>query len=41
MLGKGGFARCYEAINIETKKSYAMKIVNKMTLKKSKAKQKV
>ena len=41
LLGKGGFARCYEATNIDNKKVYAIKIVNKQNLKKSKAKQKV
>lgn len=41
LLGKGGFARCYEATNIETQKIYAIKIVCKQNLKKSKAKQKV
>ena len=41
LLGKGGFARCYEATNIDTKNIYAIKIVNKQNLKKSKAKQKV
>ena len=41
VLGKGGFAKCYEVTNIENKKISALKIVNKLTLKKSKAKQKV
>lgn len=41
LLGKGGFARCYLATNIDTKNIYAIKIVNKQNLKKSKAKQKV
>ena len=41
MLGKGGFAHCYEATNVDSKKMSAIKIVNKQTLKKTKAKQKV
>ena len=35
MLGKGGFAKCYEFINLETKKVLAAKIVPKNTLTKS------
>lgn len=41
LLGKGGFAKCFEATNLDSKKVSAIKIVNKQTLKKSKAKQKV
>lgn len=40
-LGKGGFARCYEFINAETKKMCAAKIIDKATLTKNRAKQKV
>lgn len=40
-LGKGGFAKCYEVSNMETKKISAIKIISKETIKKSKAKQKV
>jgi polo-like kinase 1 len=31
-LGKGGFAKCYEFTNLETKKVTAAKIVNKESL---------
>lgn len=41
LLGKGGFARCFEATNMDSKKICAIKIVNKQNLKKAKAKQKV
>ena len=41
MLGKGGFATCYEFVNLETKKVTASKIIPKNTLTKSRAKQKV
>lgn len=48
MLGKGtiyinvgGFAKCYEGMNIETKQMYAIKVIDKTTLQKSRAKQKV
>ena len=34
-LGKGGFAKCYEFTNLETKKITAAKIVPKATLQKS------
>lgn len=37
VLGKGGFARCYEITNIETKKSLAAKIIAKNTLTKNRA----
>ncbi|CAG9323602.1 unnamed protein product [Blepharisma stoltei] len=40
-LGKGGFARCYEFTNLETRKITAAKIVSKESLKKSRAKQKL
>ncbi|EGR28152.1 protein kinase domain protein [Ichthyophthirius multifiliis] len=40
-LGKGGFAKCYEFTNIETKKIYAAKIITKSTLKKSRSRQKL
>lgn len=41
MLGKGGFAKCYEITNLETKKIYAAKIVSKASLTKNRARQKV
>jgi len=41
LLGKGGFARCYEFVNLENKKVSAAKIVSKSTLTKVRAKQKV
>ena len=37
MLGKGGFAKCYEITNLETKKVQAAKIIPKATLSKNKA----
>lgn len=48
LLGKGssdsnsgGFAKCYEGLNLETKKSYAIKVIDKTSLQKNRAKQKV
>ena len=41
MLGKGGFAKCYEFTNLETKKVWAAKLITKSSLTKSRAKQKV
>ena len=41
LLGKGGFARCYEFINLETKEVTAAKIIPKKALVKSRAKQKL
>lgn len=40
-LGRGGFAKCYEITNLETKKISAAKIIAKSTLNRSRAKQKV
>ena len=40
-LGKGGFAKCYEVTNLETKKTLAAKIIAKNTLTKNRARQKV
>ena len=40
-LGRGGFAKCYEITNLETKKVMAAKIIAKSSLNKSRAKQKV
>jgi len=37
-LGKGGFAKCYEFVNIETNKLSAAKIIDKTSLTKSRAK---
>ena len=41
LLGKGGFAKCYEFINQETDHSSAAKIIPKKSLVKSRAKQKL
>ena len=38
MIGKGGFAKCYEVTNLDTKKIYAAKIIPKSTLTKSRSK---
>ena len=40
-LGKGGFARCYEFQNLDTKKITAAKVIAKSSLTKSRAKQKL
>ena len=40
-LGKGGFAKVYEITNIQTNWVDAVKIVEKASLKKSRAKQKL
>lgn len=40
-LGKGGFARCYEIINQDSRKLQAAKIVPKASLTKARAKQKL
>ena len=37
-LGKGGFARVYEATNMDTGKKYAAKVVAKSSLTKARAK---
>ena len=37
-LGKGGFARVYEATNMDTGKKYAVKVVAKASLTKARAK---
>lgn len=37
-LGKGGFAKCYEFSNMETKAIQAAKVVEKASLTKSRAK---
>ena len=37
-LGKGGFARCYELMNLETDEVSAVKIIEKATLSKTRAK---
>jgi polo-like kinase 1 len=41
LLGKGGFAKCYEFTCNDTKKIYAAKVVTKSSLVKSRAKQKL
>jgi len=40
-LGKGGFAKCFEVTNIENKRILAAKIIEKASLKKSRARQKL
>jgi polo-like kinase 1 len=40
-LGKGGFAKCFEFTNLETKRVSAAKIIAKSSLTKSRAKQKL
>ena len=37
-LGKGGFAKCYEFTNNESKRISAAKVIDKTTLTKSRAK---
>jgi polo-like kinase 1 len=41
LLGRGGFAKCYEVTYMETKKVLAAKIIEKSSLTKRRAKQKV
>ena len=41
LLGKGGFARCYELLDEETHQTYAGKIIKKSSLIKSRTKQKL
>ena len=41
LLGKGGFAKCYEFNCMENKKVFAGKVVAKSSLVKSRAKQKL
>jgi len=41
ILGKGGFAKCFELIDMETNTLYACKTVSKESLTKGKAKEKV
>ena len=41
LLGKGGFARCYELLDEETQQSFAGKIIKKSSLIKSRTKQKL
>lgn len=41
MLGRGGFAKCYEVTSLENKKVMAAKIITKASLNRSRAKQKV
>ena len=36
-LGKGGFAKCYEVTNLESKKVLAAKIIAKSSLTKNRA----
>ena len=41
MLGKGGFAKVYMCTSMDTNRTYAVKIVPKANLKKTRARQKV
>ena len=41
LLGKGGFAKCYEITNLETKKLQAVKVVSKASLQKSRQRAKI
>ena len=41
LLGKGGFAKCYEFKNLDNKKIYAAKVIPKNTLLKKRAKEKL
>jgi len=41
LLGKGGFAKVYEFVNLDNKKVMAGKVINKSSLTKSRAKQKL
>lgn len=40
-LGKGGFAKCYELVQCDTKQILAAKIIQKASLQRSRAKQKL
>ena len=40
-LGRGGFAKCYKIKDLDTKKIYAMKIIDKSMLAKAKSMQKL
>lgn len=41
MLGKGGFAKCFEFTDMDANVLYACKVISKTSLAKGKAKQKV
>eukprot|EP00916_Digyalum_oweni_P005129 GHVL01009081.1.p1 GENE.GHVL01009081.1~~GHVL01009081.1.p1 ORF type:complete len:779 (+),score=92.84 GHVL01009081.1:128-2464(+) len=41
MLGKGGFAVCFEATHLSTNKLYAVKVVDKQSIQKSRAREKL
>ena len=41
LLGKGGFAKCYEITNVDSNRTCAVKIVQKGSLNRSRAKQKL
>jgi polo-like kinase 1 len=41
LLGKGGFAKCFEVTNLDTKRTLAAKIIVKASLTKSRARQKL
>jgi hypothetical protein len=40
-VNSGGFAKCYEGLSLETKKYCAIKVIDKVSLQKNRAKQKV
>jgi polo-like kinase 1 len=41
LLMQGGFAKCYEFTSLDTNKLYAAKVIEKSSLSRSKAKEKV
>lgn len=41
LLGKGGFAKCYQVTNLDTKRILAAKVIDKASLTKSRARQKL
>ena len=41
LLGKGGFAKCYEATHVDTKEKLAVKVISKASLEKPKTRQKL
>mmetsp|Transcript_27769 Transcript_27769/g.27650 ORF Transcript_27769/g.27650 Transcript_27769/m.27650 type:complete len:110 (+) Transcript_27769:65-394(+) len=41
LLGKGGYAKCYEALDLNTKKVYAIKIVNRSKITQEENKKKL
>ena len=41
LLGKGGFAKCYEVVNLDSRQFLAAKIIPKANLNKTRSKQKL